>query len=104
MGGAETTGAPFRRPLPDARREPPGVAVGSQSSRSGDSGGGRGRYIGSRGEGERDRGNDGRRGEERETNKWEMLVMLVQLEYRDGVLAEEAAWQEVVLIPKGGGD
>ena len=29
---------------------------------------------------------------------------LVQLAFRDGVITEEAAWQAVVLIPKGGGD
>ena len=29
---------------------------------------------------------------------------LVQLVFRYGVIAEEAAWQVVVLIPKGGGD
>ena len=32
-----------------------------------------------------------------------MVVELVQLTFRDGVIAEEAAWQAVVLIPKGGG-
>ena len=34
---------------------------------------------------------------------WEMVVELVQLAFRDGVIAEEAAWQVVVLILKGGG-
>ena len=29
-----------------------------------------------------------------------MVVELVQLEFRDGVLTEEAAWKELVLIPK----
>ena len=33
-----------------------------------------------------------------------MVVELVQLALRDRVLAEEADWQVVVLIPKGGGD
>ena len=33
-----------------------------------------------------------------------MVVELVQLELRDGVLVEEAAWQALVLILKGGGD
>ena len=27
----------------------------------------------------------------------------VQMEFRDGVIAEEATWQAVVLLPKGGG-
>ena len=29
------------------------------------------------------------------------VVELVQTDFRDGVLAEEATWQAVVLIPKG---
>ena len=41
---------------------------------------------------------------ERETTKWEMVVELVQLAFRDGFLAEEAAWQAVFLILKGVGD
>ena len=32
-----------------------------------------------------------------------MVVELVQLSFRDGFLAEEAAWQTVFLILKGGG-
>ena len=43
------------------------------------------------------------REEERETTKWEKVVELFQLAFRDGVIAEEAAWQAEVLIPKGGG-
>ena len=31
-------------------------------------------------------------GEEREKTKWEKLVELVQLAFRDGVIVEEAAW------------
>ena len=31
------------------------------------------------------------------------MVELVQLEFQDGFIAEEAAWKAVVLIPKGGG-
>ena len=42
--------------------------------------------------------------EERDLTKWEKVVELVQLAFRDGFIAEEAAWQAVVLIPKGGGD
>ena len=39
MRGTETTGAPVRRPLPDVRRAPPGVAAGAQRGRSGSGGG-----------------------------------------------------------------
>ena len=54
----------------------------------------------------RERGDDegGEEGEERDKSKWDMVVQLVQTAFRDGVLAEEATWQTVVLIPKGGGD
>ena len=43
-------------------------------------------------------------GEERELNKWGMVVELVKLAFRDRVLVEEAALQAVVLVPKVGGD
>ena len=33
-----------------------------------------------------------------------MVVELVQLSFRDGVIAEEVTYKVVVLIPKGGGD
>ena len=46
----------------------------------------------------------GEEGEEWYQSKWEMLVELVHMAFRYGVLAEEATWQVVVLIPKGGGD
>ena len=36
-----------------------------------------------------------------EAANWAMLVELVQTEFREGKLAEEATWQTVVLIPKG---
>ena len=64
MGGAETMGERVRRPLPDAHRAPPGVAAGVLGKRCGVRGGGegRGRVVGSRGEGERDQGKDGGRG------------------------------------------
>ena len=42
--------------------------------------------------------------EKRNPTKWKKVVELVQLAPRDGVLADEAAWQVVVLIPKGVGD
>ena len=42
--------------------------------------------------------------EEKEPTKWYKVVDLVQLEFHGGVITEEAAWQAVVLIPKGGGD
>ena len=32
------------------------------------------------------------------------MAELAQTAFRDGVLAEEATWQAVVLIPKGGRD
>ena len=32
---------------------------------------------------------------------WEILVDMIQTEFREGRLAEEAMWQAVVLIPKG---
>ena len=52
---------------------------------------------------------DGGGGGERESwteaeGHWERVVELVQTEFRDGDLAEEATWQAVVLIPKGKGD
>ena len=66
MGGAETTGTPVGRPLPDARQAPPGVvAVAQCSSISGryiDGEGGRGIDVRARGEGERDCRRDGGRG------------------------------------------
>ena len=43
-------------------------------------------------------------GEERDPNNWEKVVELVKLAFRDGVIPEKAAWQEVVLTPKGGGE
>ena len=46
MGGAENTGAPFGRPLLDARQAPPGVAAGASGDRSGVGSGCRGRYVG----------------------------------------------------------
>ena len=44
------------------------------------------------------------RGEVWDPTKWEIVVELVKLAFRDGVLAEEAACQAVVQIPKGGGE
>ena len=93
MGGAKTTGAPVRRPLPDARQAPPGVAVGVQIIRSsgGSGNGSRRRYVGADGrEVDTEEGMaDGE--EEWEPTKWEIVVELVQLDFRDGVLMEEAA-------------
>ena len=40
----------------------------------------------------------------RELTKWEKVLELVRLAFRNGVLPEEAAWKAVVLIPKEGGD
>ena len=50
MGGAETTGAPVRRPLRDAHRAPPVVNTGTSGEGSGGSSGGRGRDVGAIGE------------------------------------------------------
>ena len=36
-----------------------------------------------------------------ESDNWTRVVDLVQLEFREAKLAEEAMWQAVVLIPKG---
>ena len=67
-----------------------------------------------RGEKEREKatkdGGGGREHGERRTDKtadeenWARVVELVQTEFWDGDLAEEATWQAVVLIPKGKGD
>ena len=35
-----------------------------------------------------------------EAANWEMVVDLIQTEFREGKLVEEATWQAVVLIPK----
>ena len=52
-------------------------------------------------------------GEEREKIKetvteamkyWEKVVALVRANFSEGLLAEEATWQVVVLIPKGKGE
>ena len=43
-------------------------------------------------------------GEEHDPAKWEMVVELLQLAFRDGVLVQEAAWKAVVLITKEGGE
>ena len=32
---------------------------------------------------------------------WEWVVELIQTAFQDGVIAEDATWQAVVLIPKG---
>ena len=49
------------------------------------------------------RGEDGKEDREREQTKREWVVELVQTSFRDGILSEEATWQAVFLIPKGGG-
>ena len=92
MGGAETTGAPVRSPLPDVSRALPGVAAGASVKISGGGSRGRGRYVGSRKEGYMDQGKEigwwGGAGSE----KWEMVVELVQTLVWDGALAEESTW------------
>ena len=112
MGGKENTGTPIERPLPDARRAPPVVAMGAQSVRSGECEG-EGGEAKAEAEGEmsgsEERESKSEEGtvygvEEREPTKWEKVVELVQLELRNRLLPEEATWQAVVLIPKGVGD
>ena len=39
-----------------------------------------------------------------ESNNWMKVVDLVQTAFWYGLLAEEATWQTIVLIPKEGGD
>ena len=39
-----------------------------------------------------------------DASNWRKVVDMVQTAFQDGRLAEEATWQAVVLIPKGGGD
>ena len=39
-----------------------------------------------------------------EAENWEMVVDLIQTAFREGMLAEEATWQAVVLITKGNKD
>ena len=36
--------------------------------------------------------------------RWEMLVRLVQVMFRDGTVPVEIAWEKMVLIPKGKGN
>ena len=42
-----------------------------------------------------------RQGTREGAENWGRVVELVQTDFRDGVLVEEATWQVVVLIPKG---
>ena len=42
--------------------------------------------------------------EEEGEEMWGKVVEMKQTAFRDGKLAEEAAWQTVVLIPKGKGE
>ena len=42
--------------------------------------------------------------EEKGKEMWGKVVEMTQTAFRDGKLAEEAAWQMVVLIPKGKGE
>ena len=37
-----------------------------------------------------------------EASNWERMVNLIQTEFGEGRLAEEAMWEAVVLLPKGG--
>ena len=44
------------------------------------------------------------KGERGVADNWTRVVYLVQLEFQEGKLAEEATWQAVVLLPKGKND
>ena len=36
--------------------------------------------------------------------KWELVVRLAQLEFGDGTVTEEIAWEMMVILPKGKGE
>ena len=44
------------------------------------------------------------REESHDLSQWDMVVGLIQAYFCEGYLAEDCAWQTVVLIPKGNGD
>ena len=48
-----------------------------------------------------DKEGGGRQYTQEEAENWGRVVELVQTDFRDGILAEEATWQAVVLIPEG---
>ena len=91
MGGEETMGASIGRNLPDALLSPPGVAMRASSTGSSGVNGGRCSNFGVRG-GEIVTEDNRYGGGGRETQtKWEMVVELIQTEFREGELMEEAA-------------
>ena len=49
-----------------------------------------------------EKGEEKTEGEEEGGGLWEKLVDLVQTPFQDREMAEEATWQTLVLIPKGG--
>ena len=49
-----------------------------------------------------EKGEEKTEGEEEGGELWEKLVDLIQTAFREGEMAEEATWQTVVLISKGG--
>ena len=51
-----------------------------------------------------DKGKEKTEAEEEGEEMWGKVVEMTQTDFRDGKLAEEAAWQTVVLIPKGKGE
>ena len=51
-----------------------------------------------------EKGKEKTEAEERGEEMWGKVVEITQTAFRDGKLAEEAAWQTVVLIPKGKGE
>ena len=51
-----------------------------------------------------EKGKEKTEAEEEEEYLWGKVVEITQTTFRDGKLAEEAAWQAAVLIPKGKGE
>ena len=87
MGGQTPAQQPLQGAVADAGRAPQGMACGGTESIEGRNcrqvGGSQGGHIG----GERN---------------WVRVVELVQTVFREGNITEEATWQVIVLIPKGG--
>ena len=57
-----------------------------------------------RGGGAEDKGKKKTETEEEGEEMWEKVVEMTQTAFREGKLAEESAWQTVVMIPKGKGE
>ena len=44
------------------------------------------------------------REKEPETETWEKVVSVIQVEFREGYILEDLTWKKMVLTPKGGGE